>query len=214
MNRKISENKVVEIYNWSNRRNFEIDKSTVVKHSKEFNFIYFGNVGKLSGLQQVIDAFSLINSNRVRFIIAGEGSEKERLLENVNSRKILNVEFHSVDVGDEYEFLSMANVCILPMTVGSSSFSIPSKLITYTGYGLPVLGYCDYKSGVWDILENISDEFLVESGNVKGLAKAINEMSLLPQSRLEILSKKSFKYYQENYDRSNNLKRLASVVLR
>src|SRR5439155_8398585 len=102
--------------------------------SKRFVVFYAGNVGRLQGLENLIQAAGLLDKGRPELLVAimGEGVEKERLRAIVTQRQMGNVVFidsqppHQVAVHS-----SLADVLYVGLVSNAlSSLSMPSKVQT------------------------------------------------------------------------------------
>jgi glycosyltransferase involved in cell wall biosynthesis len=75
----------------------DVDGSTVRKENgwdDKLVFLHFGAMGKANGLDFVIEAAERVKENQnIHFVIVGDGSEKDRLIDKVKASGLKNVEF-------------------------------------------------------------------------------------------------------------------------
>ena len=94
----INENKILVIENGIKIENLISPNKTIDMIEKEYNlskkdFIisFIGTVGMAHGLDIIIRAAKKINNEKIKFLIVGEGAEKEKLKLKVSSNNLDNV---------------------------------------------------------------------------------------------------------------------------
>jgi glycosyltransferase involved in cell wall biosynthesis len=93
-----------------------------------FKVIYLGSIRLANNLKQLIDAAALLKTNKnIRFLIYGDGSERDKLEKYCNENNINNVIFKQRWIGLEY----------VPYVLSKSSLNIinhmPSDILRYGG---------------------------------------------------------------------------------
>ena len=98
MKLNINENKIIVVENGIKVENLIPPNKTIDKIEKEYNlskkdFIisFIGTVGMTHGLDIIIKAAKKINNKNIKFLIIGEGAEKEKLKFQVSSNNLDNV---------------------------------------------------------------------------------------------------------------------------
>lgn len=100
--------------------------------------VYVGNIGLAQGLGTLLDIAAAHSS--VRFLIFGEGADRERLEERVLQEGIGNVEFcGTVDASGVRTALSYAALSYVPLVSSKLRDSIPTKLYEAFACGCPVV---------------------------------------------------------------------------
>jgi colanic acid biosynthesis glycosyl transferase WcaI len=100
---------------------------------------YAGNIGAKQALDVVLEAASrLQGTDRIVFVIAGEGPEKARL--QLEYGHLPNVLFLGLQPEERLcEFLNLADLHILPQTADAEDLVLPSKLGGMLASGKPCL---------------------------------------------------------------------------
>ena len=139
--------------------------------SSDFVMLYAGNVGAKQALDVVIEAArQLANSNRLHFIIAGDGPEKHRLMKN--SADLPNVHFLPLQSEERLcELLNLADLHVLPQSRGAADLVLPSKLGGMLASGKPVLVTADAGTELFEVLSGTA--ILVAAGDSTAMAREI-----------------------------------------
>lgn len=109
-------------------------------------FFYSGAQGTKQGLVKVIETIASEPSDpRIRWVIAGDGSEREAI--QTASRGVANVEVLGFLTDTDYRMcLAAADVTVITEAPGMSEGAVPSKLTSYFQAGKPVLGILNEQS--------------------------------------------------------------------
>lgn len=94
--------------------------------------LYSGNLGEKQGLEIVLDAASYFlkrTESNIKFCIVGNGSSKERLVQQVREKGLTNIQFFPLQsYPDLPALLTMANVHLVVQKKGAADVVLPSKL--------------------------------------------------------------------------------------
>ena len=129
-----------------NRNSYQINDSDLENESV-FKVIYAGAIRKVNGLDSLLDAAKKTKDPHIKYLIWGDGDEKERLIKRVEDEKINNVTFKGKVDKKYIPFItSKADLNIAHNTPSKLfRFGISfNKLFDYLAAGKPVL--CDFPS--------------------------------------------------------------------
>lgn len=91
-----------------------------------------GNMGQKQGVGNVLEAAQLLCGDGVRIVLAGDGNDRQRLLEKACRLEIDNVSLLPLQASGQYEaMLRAADVLILNQRASVGEMSLPSKLASY-----------------------------------------------------------------------------------
>lgn len=103
-----------------------------------FVVLHAGNMGLKQGLEHVIAAAKSTSTARYRFVLMGDGSQRQML--EVLAADCLNVTFLDPQPEDRFvEILAAADVLLVHERMSVVNMSLPSKLTSYFVAGRPVL---------------------------------------------------------------------------
>lgn len=141
----------------------------------DFVVMYSGNIGPKQAPHLILEAASrLIEQKQIVFIIAGEGPEKGKLLNDYGH--LPNVRFLPLQPEDKLcEFLNLADVHVLPQLAGAADLVLPSKLGGMLASGKPCVVMADAGTEMYEFLGGTAE--LVPSGNAKALADIIKQIA-------------------------------------
>lgn len=212
--RKIPLGNFVVVRNWQDERPFlNYQKSpNEDKNDTLFTFMYLGNVGRLAGLDVVLDAWKEIGEKSAQVIIAGSGADKHRLEERCSHESIQNVIFIDVPDGKVAETQSKADVMLLPVQKGFAHSSIPSKLPAYMFSAKPILASIDELSDTAKCIEEANAGWIVAPENKNALAKQMKECISIPTNRLKEIGINGQIYALNNMSRTQGLKKLSDAI--
>ena len=110
---------------------------------------YVGTHGMAHKLDTLIEAASILqNENNIRFLLVGDGAEKESLIELAARLNLKNVIFHDQVGRDRIpEFYGACDICLVPLRkVGIFTRNIPSKIYEIMAAGRPIVISTDGES--------------------------------------------------------------------
>lgn len=164
-----------------NKENYQLDDKDLEDDS--FKVIYVGAVRKVNNLDKILDVAKLFSEDEeVKFLIYGDGNEREQLEKRLKEEKISNVFFKGYVAKKYIPFiLSKAGINVLNYsqsgynwTRGNSS----NKLFEYMASGKPIIstvkmGYSiieKYNCGI-ELANEDSKEFYNAIQNIKKLSE-------------------------------------------
>ena len=149
------------------RGEFGLEQSFVVS--------YIGTFGNAHGLAVLLDAAERMRENRaVRFLLVGEGAEKENIVASARARGLRNIE-----VRDQYprervpELICASDVCLVTLK-DSPVFQtvVPTKMLEFMACAKPVV-LC-VRGEAASILTEAKGGIVVKPGSVEELVAAVS----------------------------------------
>ena len=123
-----------------------------------------GNIGHSQGLGPLVHAFeqdSALEGAAVRFVITGDGVAAPELRAQIRSDR---VEMPGLVDDDRLEReLEQATLAVVSQRHGGAEFNIPSKLMNFMAYGLPILAAVDPRGEVARIVVESRAGWVVDS---------------------------------------------------
>ncbi len=171
------------IPNWASLCDLEIIPRESSRFINDLNwsdkvvFQFFGNLGRVQDIPNILQAITLLKSTNAAFIFMGTGVMSEQLKDFISTHKELCIAFlGSINLKDKSEALSACDVAIVSLSRGMKGLGVPSKAYFSMAADKPILVISDEGSE----LDRVVDEFDVgwscESGNPEALAKQIDNI--------------------------------------
>lgn len=164
-----------------NKEHYKIDDKDL-NNTQTFKVVYTGSIRKANNLEQIVECAELIKNKNIKFLIYGNGSDKEVLENECREKGIDNIIFKGkVDKKNIPYILSRGNLNILnyhdvhTWKYGGSQ----NKLFEYMASGKPILaniqiGYClitRYQCGIAKRIKN-----------ARMYSQEINKIKCLPEN--------------------------------
>lgn len=174
------------------KEKFKIPKDKVIA-------LYGGNFGKPQGIDFIIDVLNEYkNSKKIFFIFSGKGTEKQKLFEYINKNNITNVLTIEYIPREEYEeLLQVADIGLIFLDRRFTIPNIPSRLLTYLEYEVPILAATDKNTDLKDILRSNKIGLWCEAGDIKEFTKQLNFYINYEDERIKI-GLNGRKYLEQN----------------
>ena len=139
-----------------------------------------GNIGFSQGLEDVVRAFEAdpdLNPD-VELVIVGSGVAAPEVAKQVRTSR---VEMRGLLPSDELEDeLQHACVGIVTQQHGGEEFNIPSKLMNFMMYGLPILAYVDPGSEVARIVKASGAGWIADNADPSAFVRAVQAATSRP----------------------------------
>lgn len=146
--------------------------------------LYAGNLGEKQGLEIILGAARRLASDpKLRFVLAGDGSAKDRLMELAQGQA--NVRFLPLQPAERMnEFLAFGDIHLVPQKAGVGDLVMPSKMTAILAAGRPVV----VTASPEDELAEVADQcgISVLPGDTTGFANAIRQLAHDAEYRREL----------------------------
>lgn len=169
--------------------------------SDMFLVSYAGNIGIKQGLDQLVQlAERFRNQQNIHFVIAGEGADKDRIVElaraaNLNNLTILPFLDHASYRG----LLADSDIVFVGQKAGAGDNFFPSKLLGILAQSRPLIVAADSTSELAREVAKAQCGILAQYGDTESLASRLAEMMSNPHS-LSLLARNGVDWVRQ-FDR-------------
>ena len=179
----VDESKIRVISNW-------VDTDEIVPVSKEnnilydefgldkntFKIVYAGNIGKMQGIDMLIDvAVKLKEDAETEIIIFGDGVEKENLIKRIKKEELKNIHIYPLQPSDKVSAVySLGDVCLVSCKKGLGKGAFPSKTVSIMATGTAIIAAFDNDSELCGIVDKYDIGVCVEPENADEFVEAVN----------------------------------------
>jgi len=106
----------------------------------EFLAVYAGNLGVKQGLEVLLETAALLREQRIRFLICGDGAQREALAARAAEMQLPNFSMLPLQADGDYRALLVdADVCFITQQAGAGNSFFPSKLLGLLAESKPVV---------------------------------------------------------------------------
>lgn len=142
--------------------------------------LYFGRLERIKGIYTLLDAVAPLRDTPV--LIAGEGSEKMSLQNEIARRGLNHVKLLGFKQGQELRDLIRGSICTIAPSVCYETFGL--TLVESFAHGRPVVA--SRIGGMTEVVTDRVDGFLVRPGDIAELRERLSWMATHPADALEM----------------------------
>ena len=180
------------------RFNGSISKDFNPNHTDNFKVIYAGSFQPIYPLDNLIRAAKIIldlGNKNIKFVLVGNGIQKDSLKNLANELNVNNVEFLSpLPKGELLEFLKNASAFVL--IEKKASYGFPNKIIDYLSVGRPII----YASPVRHEILNSECCIEASSSDPKDIAEAVINVASMPESKRMDIASNAREFLYKHHD--------------
>lgn len=161
--------------------------------------LYGGNFGRPQGIDFIIELLKYYkDDDNIYWLFVGSGTEKGKLLDAIQNDKIKNASILDYIPTKEYsKILQIADIGLIFLDKNFTIPNIPSRLLSYLEYEIPVLAATDKNTDLHQILEDNNIGLWCDSNRVENFVNKINYYIENPEIRIQI-GKNGRRYLEEN----------------
>lgn len=184
-------NNGIDLKDYSRQIKEEVFKDADIESDK-FKVVYVGTIRPVNNVGNLLDCAKIIKNrgfDDIQFLIFGEGSEYEKLLQRIDKEHIVNAKMKGfVDRRYVPYILSKSSLNMLNYSQGQYNWSrgnSSNKLFEYMASGKPILS--TVKMG-YSIIDKYQCGIEIGSDNPNDLADAIVHFREMPENEYEKMS--------------------------
>lgn len=168
-------------------------------------FIYGGNLGKPQGIPFLIDCLEANkNRNDCYFLIVGNGTEYEKLMDWKETSRPSNVKvMKGLSKKDYHELVRTCDVGLIFLDHRFTIPNYPSRVLSYMEYKMPVLCATDPNTDMGRIAEENGYGYWCESNSVEAFTAILEKMI---HADRKAMGENGYQFLKENYLVENTYK--------
>ncbi len=210
--------KVDYISNWASSSGIEPiprESSVYIKKlgwSECVVFQFFGNLGRVQDIPNILEAIILVKSNKAAFLFMGNGVMMKYIQEFITKHKDLNIAFlDGINAENKSEALSACDVAIVSLSKGMKGLGVPSKAYFSMAADKPLLVIGDDGSELSQVVEELGVGWFCNSEEPIALASQIDDIcevdvpmregevySVFKKNFLDVISLEKISYILKN----------------
>ena len=186
MGKKIArKDNIVLINNWADDNKFLPTKKLDFLSSKGFSFHgdsvvfqFFGNIGRLQGIDNLLQSIKLTENRNAVFLFFGGGAYLDMLTDFIGDNSNINI-FYGGEVSEEDRdsCLSSCDVAFVTLDSGMYGLGVPSKTYFSMCFDKPILAVMDANSEIAKVVTEDKIGWYCEPKKPKELAHLIDKIA-------------------------------------
>ncbi len=181
--------------------------------NKSFTVIYSGTVGTQQPWEALLEVANILEKEKeIRFIICGEGVEREDLEKKLRARNLTNVKFLGLlSYRDSLAKIRESDLGLVLLVRNKYvDPALPVKIFDYCFVGIPVLASASLF--LKNFIEKNRIGFWVKPGNPQELAKKILDISRLSRVELKRIGGYGKSLVENTYNRRIQARKLEEIL--
>lgn len=165
-----------------------------------FSVMFAGNIGSAQAVEVIVEAAELLKDHEdIQFVVLGDGSRREWMLQQAGERKLSNLHLPGrFPVDTMPGFMRRASVLLVTLADQEIfRYTVPSKVQAYLAAGRPILA-CLNGEGA-RLIEDASAGIAVPAEDGHALAEAVLRMYRMPQAKRDEMGGNGRLYYVKHF---------------
>ena len=182
------------------------------RHGGPLRILSMGNIGFSQGVAPLVEAFERspkMNERDVRLIITGNGVAADEVRAKITSPRVEMLGI--VDDARLERELVYADIALVSQRHEGAEFNIPSKLMNFMAYGLPVLAAVNPQREVARIVQDAGAGWVVDSSQPESFPAKVAELIEKPEELVE-RGRSGAEYADHHFSRERFVKRFDKVL--
>lgn len=155
---------------------------TLLNIEKKFIVQFAGNLGRVQGIDQLLEAAISLKNENIHFLFIGNGARKNWLLDQIAEQNLTNVTcLDFMPREDQQIFLNACDVSLVSLSSGMTGLGVPSKTYNILAAGKPVIAIVDVNSEIGMLVRENKLGWVATPGSSSEIASAIKEALNSPE---------------------------------
>lgn len=140
-------------------------------------FYFFGNLGRLQGIDNLLEAISKVTHPKASFLFLGGGPLEQRVQDKLRDSKNLSAAYlGEVSLDDRVEGLNAGDIALISLDSGMLGLGVPSKSYFSMAVDKPLLVIADSKSEISVMVREANIGWVCEPDSPSDLASLIDNI--------------------------------------
>lgn len=174
---------------------------------------YAGNIGRVQGLEFLLELISKVKNTDIEFNFIGEGAIKKNLIEYCKRNNLNNVLFHgSYKREQQNQILNSMDIGIVTLSDGMYGLGVPSKAYNILAAGKPILFIGKKNTEIGRMVENEKIGFVFSNEERLKLLNFFNTLTIDKKSILKEMGNRARNLAEEKYSESTILNKYYDLL--
>jgi glycosyltransferase involved in cell wall biosynthesis len=192
----------------------EKDCSSLGFSKDQIVFQFFGNIGRVQGIDNILAAITLVTAPNAAFVFFGAGALLDYLKDFIASHPSLNLMYGGhIPLTDKNVALSMCDISLVTLDPKMLGLGVPSKAYFSLAAGRPILASVDSDSELGYLLREHPVGWRCDPGQPQQLATIIDRLCSQPNTIYDMNPRSVFLQHYSHKIVLHQLVDLVSSVL-
>lgn len=210
------EKKIIYFPNWAENVISEGNKKSLIPElPRGFKIMLAGNLGESQDLENILNAFLELKSNKnIKLILVGGGRKVDFVREFIKNKNLNETVFlvgmHPIE--KMASFFDKADVMLITLKKDPIfSLTVPARLQAYMSAGKPIIAMISGSCG--EIINEAKCGFVSSSGDYKSLVHNILKMAHSSNEDLTQMSQNAKAYFEDNFKMNVLISKLEGILI-
>ena len=168
--------KTIVIENWADLD--IVSPMEMPMHPNKFVLEYAGNIGRVQGLQAMVEDVKAAGNDRMEYHLWGTGAEENSLKEYTQKHGMNNVVFHGAYLrSKQSEVINSCDLALVTLTEGMFGLGVPSKTYNIMAAGKAILFIGESNSEIGLIIKEKKIGYVFEPSDRAGIINFLSNLS-------------------------------------
>jgi glycosyltransferase involved in cell wall biosynthesis len=180
----------------------------------KITILYSGNMGISHDIDSILQASKILkNQKDISFLLIGHGEKWNDAVDFQKKNNLDNLKVLPFQSEKKLPYtMSLADIALVSLEEGVEGLMIPSKMFYYMSAGAAIIGICNGKNDVTEIIKNSNCGITVKPKNPKDLAYSIKKLSI-DKKKLHYFKQNSRQSAMSNFSRKKCTNKLNQEIL-
>ncbi len=211
--RELASNTPIEYHPNSVNQSFSVAATKAVQQIEGmdgvFPVLFAGNIGQAQAVDVIVEAACLLKDyNEIQFVVMGDGSARQGILDEVKQRNLINLHLPGkFPVESMPGFMQQA--ALLLVTLADREIfaaTVPNKVQAYMAAGRPIVASLNGEGA--RLVEEAGAGLSAPAEDARVLADRILELYRMPEEHRERMGGNGRDYYQRHFNHEDLIDRL------
>jgi len=200
------------VTNWSNPEKALLENSDTINTDKII-LQYAGNIGRVQGLIELLDAFRLSNNEGLCLNFRGTGALHSYIKDYITKYNLVNINLGGgFSRNEETEILANCDIGIVSLSNGMYGLGVPSKSYHLLSAGKPILFIGEQNTEISLMVSENEIGWSLDVSNQNELIEFFNQLSSIDRGILKEMGRKSLQLANIQYNEQTILELFQSEI--
>jgi hypothetical protein len=179
----------------------------------KFVLEYAGNIGRVQGLQELIENLKESSNKALEFHLWGTGAEENHLKDYTQSHKMSNVVFHGAYLrSKQSEVINSCDMALVTLTEGMFGLGVPSKTYNIMAAGKAVLFIGEPESEIGLLVKEMQIGVVYKPDDKVGIVQFLASLSKEKQTEFAEMGKRARQVAETEYAKGIILNKFVEAI--